>query len=113
MPLLQLLRTRHLNQKVSTYHKTRKVLAITSIDVVGGLYDPRLLPDYSPETFAFEKNKLVQHDVRDIENHLIPAWDIEQGLRPGTVILVSASLHIYNIENKTPSNSGFRRVCPI
>jgi hypothetical protein len=67
------------------------------------------LPDYSPEGFALIKNKLVQHDMTDINNFLIPAWEIETALRPGTVVLVSASLHVYNIDN-SKGMAGFHRV---
>ena len=83
---------------------------MTNLDtvVVGGFYEPSLLPDYSPDIFRLVKNKLVQHDISDIDNCLIPAWKIEQGLRPGMVILVLATLHIYNIDNT--NIPGFRRV---
>ena len=66
------------------------------------------MPDYVPEDFALVNNKLVQHDVTDINDRLIPAWKLEAGLRPGTVVLVSASLHVYNIDNL--NGPGFRRV---
>jgi hypothetical protein len=46
--------------------------------------------------------------VTDINGRLIPAWQLEQGIRPGTVIVISARLHIYNIN--LPSSSAFRRV---
>ncbi len=75
---------------------------------VGKFYDPSLLPDFSTETFRLQQDKLVQHDVRDIENELIPAWRMEEELRPGTVVLVSATLHVYNI--KTNQAGSFRRV---
>ena len=78
--------------------------------VVGAYYEPSLLPDYSTEKFALVKNKLVQHNFMDIDDHLIPAWDLEEGLHPGTVVLILATLHIYNINNT--STPGFRRVCP-
>jgi len=76
--------------------------------VIGGRYDPSLLPDYSPNDLALVHDKLVQHDIRNIENNLIPAWDIAKGLRPGTVIGVKAALHVYNIPNQRAP--GFRRV---
>jgi len=88
------------------------ILTVTVIVVLGAFYEPDLLPDYSSDHFALVKNKLVQHDVRDIDDHLIPAWKIEKGLRPGTVVLVSASVHVYNIDNNTAIPGGsFCRVC--
>ena len=76
---------------------------------VGKFYEPSLLPDYSPEKFHLVRDKLIQYDIRDINEDLIPAWQIETALRPGTVVLVSATLHIYNI--KDDKKPGFRRVC--
>ncbi len=67
------------------------------------------MPDYSPVEFGLMKNKLVQHDIRDIDDRLIPAWKLEEGLRPGAIVLVSATLHVYNIDNKG-AVVGFRRV---
>jgi hypothetical protein len=75
---------------------------------VGMCYEPSLLPDFSTDYFDLLKNKLFQHATRDINNELIPAWTIEQGLRPGTVVIVSATLHIFNIKDK--KSDSFRRV---
>jgi len=88
------------------------ILTVTVIVVLGAFYEPDLLPDYSSDHFALIKNKLVQHDVRDTDDHLIPAWKIEKGPRPGTVVLVLASLHVYNIDSNMAIPGGsFRRVC--
>lgn len=77
--------------------------------VIGDLYELDFLLDYSPKKFSLVKNKFVQHDIRDIDDCLIPAWKLEEGLRPGTIILVAASLHVYNIDNT--SIPGFCCVC--
>ncbi len=76
---------------------------------VGQFFEPAFLPDFSTETCQLVKDKLVQHNIRDINNELISAWKIEEGLRPGTVVLISAVLHVYNIKNER--GRGFRRVC--
>jgi len=76
--------------------------------VIGNFYEPSLLPDFSSE-FGLIKNKLLQHDVLNINDELIPAWKLEEGLRPGTIILASVTLHVYNIDNKG-MQAGFRRV---
>lgn len=41
-----------------------------------------MLPDYSPELFQLNENKLVQHDFTDLDNNLIPAWTIEKSTLP-------------------------------
>ena len=74
---------------------------------LGKYYEPSLLPDYSPETHQLTHDKLIQYDIRDVDEQLIPTWKIESGLRPGTVVLVTALLHVYNIKNERVA--GFRR----
>ncbi len=76
---------------------------------VGKSYEPSLLPDYNQDSFQLTHDKLIQYDIRDINCKLIPAWQLEQQLRPGTVVCVTAVLHIYNIQNER--GTGFRRVC--
>ncbi len=74
---------------------------------------PTLLPDYSPEKLALKRNKLVQYDTTNIEGELIPAYDIVKHFRPGTVVVIEAELHVYNITAKkkdTQLASGFNRV---
>jgi len=74
---------------------------------------PTLLPDYSPEKLALKRNKLVQYDTTNIEGELIPAYDIAKHFRPGTVVVIEAELHVYNITAKkkdTQLASGFNRV---
>ncbi|TEB33504.1 hypothetical protein FA13DRAFT_1708288 [Coprinellus micaceus] len=66
---------------------------------VGALYDPATLPDYSgPPCFQLEKKMLLQHDVRDINSRLIHPKDYWTALRPGTLVLVKATLHVYLVK---------------
>ncbi|KAJ6576251.1 hypothetical protein B0H10DRAFT_2443872 [Mycena sp. CBHHK59/15] len=65
---------------------------------LGAFYDPRLLPDYGGPYFNHVQNKLVQLDVRDgtdNTNRLIPPWCFYDRLKPGTLLLVHATLHIF------------------
>lgn len=63
---------------------------------VGNLYDPALQVDYTgPPCYELKENKLVQFDVRDIAGNLIPPWRNYIELRPGTLVLVEATLHCY------------------
>lgn len=75
---------------------------------IGKFYEPSLLPDFSEDKLQLVHDKLMQYDVRDIDGELIPTWLIERELKPGTVVLVSAVLHIYNIKNDR--GNGFCRV---
>ena len=55
----------------------------------------------------------MQYDITDIEGKLIPAYDIAKYFRPGTVVVVEAELHIYNIPQKKGAPqplSAFNRV---
>lgn len=66
---------------------------------LGAFYNPRLLPDYGGPFFAHVKSKLIQLDVRDGtptgNNALIPPWKFYDWLKPGTLVMVQASLHIF------------------
>lgn len=41
---------------------------------LGVHYNPYLLPDYGGDLFCHNTAKLVQHNVRDTDNRLIPPW---------------------------------------
>lgn len=67
---------------------------------LGDFYDPNRLPDYGGPFFALRFNKLIQLDVRGVDNKLIPPWKFYEELRPGTLILANCSLHVFLMENK-------------
>lgn len=69
----------------------------------GGLYVPQLLPDYDPNLFAFKKNMLAQQDLFDTDNKLIGPWDVQSALRPGTLVVVEATLVVYNFCGENPA----------
>ncbi|KAJ6451380.1 hypothetical protein C8R47DRAFT_998517 [Mycena vitilis] len=62
---------------------------------IGAHYEPTLLPDYGGAYFAHKKAKLVQLDVRDKSNALIPPWKFYDALKPGTLVLALVSLHCF------------------
>ncbi|KAJ7911255.1 hypothetical protein B0H13DRAFT_2272077 [Mycena leptocephala] len=64
---------------------------------LGAHYEPALLPDYGGSYFNHIKAKLVQLDVRDAHNNLIPPWKHYDALKPGTLILALCSLHCYTM----------------
>ncbi|KAJ7633385.1 hypothetical protein DFH06DRAFT_991055 [Mycena polygramma] len=68
---------------------------------LGAHYEPSLLPDYGGSYFNHNKAKLVQQDVRDIKNNLIPPWKLYDALRPGTLILILVSLHCFSMNDDT------------
>ncbi|KAK7037890.1 hypothetical protein R3P38DRAFT_2770252 [Favolaschia claudopus] len=82
---------------------------------VGAFYDPRLLCDYGGEYFRQVKARLIQLDVRDAtsrregdqEDPLVPPWEFYERLRPGTLVLVDASLHVF-VMNDTDSKGAIR-----
>ncbi|KAJ7643206.1 hypothetical protein B0H17DRAFT_959854 [Mycena rosella] len=61
----------------------------------GAHYEPTLLEDYGGLYFNHVKAKLVQLDVRDTQNDLIGPWKFYDALKPGTLVLVLASLHCF------------------
>ncbi|KAG6906606.1 hypothetical protein DXG01_012987 [Tephrocybe rancida] len=62
---------------------------------VGALLDPNLLPDYGGPYFHHQHAKLVQRDIRDENNKLIPAWKIYEGLAHGTLVVLECTLHCW------------------
>ncbi|KAJ7109674.1 hypothetical protein C8R43DRAFT_904739 [Mycena crocata] len=78
---------------------------------LGALYDPRLLSDYGGAYFNQTKARLVQLDVRDGtengKNALVPPFNFYDRLRPGTLVLISASLHIF-VMNDTDANGIYQ-----
>ncbi|KAJ7153781.1 hypothetical protein C8R46DRAFT_1228070 [Mycena filopes] len=64
---------------------------------LGAHYEPTLLPDFGGSYFNLVKAKLVQHDIRDLDNALIPPWKMYDALKPGTLILALCSLHCFNM----------------
>ena len=74
---------------------------------IGGFYNPTLLPDYQPDLFDLDKDKLVQHHIIDDEDNIVPCWSLYDRLRPGTLVLCKVSLHAYNISTH---DNKFKRV---
>jgi len=55
----------------------------------------------------------LQYDTTNIKGKPIPAYDIAKHFRPGTIVVIEAELHIYNITAKkkeTQLASGFNWV---
>lgn len=72
----------------------------------GAFYDPRLNKDFGGDFFNLVQNKLVQLDVVDTDGNLIPPWEFYDALKPGTLVLLCASLHCYVMRDK----GGVRKV---
>jgi hypothetical protein len=66
---------------------------------LGALYDPRHLPDYGGPVFALKHAKLVQHDVVDNNDVLIPPWEMYSACRPGSLLIANVTLHCWKIDN--------------
>ncbi|KAJ7649355.1 hypothetical protein DFH06DRAFT_1420719 [Mycena polygramma] len=76
----------------------------------GALYDPALLEDYGGPCFQHNKAKLVQLDVRDVNNKLVGPWRFYDVLRPGTLVLVLASLHIFHMPIGQDGKGRMRKI---
>ncbi|TEB31227.1 hypothetical protein FA13DRAFT_1791516 [Coprinellus micaceus] len=62
---------------------------------VGDLYDPATQRDYTGPGFELEEAKLVQRDVRDIQGRLVHPKNYHDVLRPGSLLLINATLHCF------------------
>ncbi|KAG6915535.1 hypothetical protein DXG01_011032 [Tephrocybe rancida] len=52
----------------------------------GGFYDPHLNPDFGGAYFNLVNNKLLQLDVRGLDNELVAPWTFHDTLKPGTLV---------------------------
>jgi hypothetical protein len=91
---------------------TVRALSCVSDDDIklGAHYEPSLLPDYGGSYFNHSKAKLVQLDVRDAKNNLIPPWKFYDALKPGTLILAMCSLHCYTMVEDREKKTKDRKV---
>jgi len=74
---------------------------------VGGYYDAALLPDFNANIFHLDKDRLVQHNIIDEDEKLVPCWTLYDRLRPGTLVLCKVTLHGWNIGTR---DGKFKRV---
>ncbi|KAJ6448506.1 hypothetical protein C8R47DRAFT_1228433 [Mycena vitilis] len=77
---------------------------------LGAHYEPTLLPDYGGPYFNHVKSKLVQLDVRDINNDLIPPWKFYDALKPGTLVLALVSLHCFVMTDTSGKERKERKI---
>ncbi|KAH0840318.1 hypothetical protein J3R83DRAFT_1331 [Lanmaoa asiatica] len=64
---------------------------------------PSILPDYGGDLFKHVNAKLRQLDFRDIDDDLIHPEGWYSQLRQETLVLVRASLHAFNWDNRRVS----------
>lgn len=90
-------------------------VAIESNIYIGAYYNPQLLPDYSGNLSHHHEAKLLQHDIRDIDLHLIPPWEYYDKLHACTIILCNVMLHMYQmaIPNASSNQPKIRKVSDI
>ncbi|KAJ7825155.1 hypothetical protein B0H13DRAFT_2375083 [Mycena leptocephala] len=79
------------------------------ISLLGAIYDPRVLEDYGGPYFQHINAKLVQLDIRDADNKLIPPWKQYSALRPGSFVLVLATIHIFIFKDASNDRSRDRK----
>lgn len=77
---------------------------------LGVFYDLDLLPDHQGDYFKHVNAKLVQLDIHDEDDVLIPPWQMHDKLRPGTIVLIDATLVCWHIFTKGRGGKLDRRV---
>lgn len=88
------------------------IIIVLVIEIgLGSFYDPNLHPGHRGEYFKHVNAKLVQLDIRDEDDNLIPPWDMFDKLRPGTMVLIDATLVCWHIFTKGRGNNMDQRVC--
>ncbi|KAJ6561262.1 hypothetical protein B0H10DRAFT_2200975 [Mycena sp. CBHHK59/15] len=77
---------------------------------LGAFYDPRVLEDFGGDYFSLVNAKLVQLDIRDVDNKLIPPWKQYEALRPGSLIIALVSIHIFTFKDAGADRSRDRKM---
>lgn len=102
--------TRQLN--VSHFLISNTVLNIlVNVIKLGAFYDPNLLTDHRGDYFRHVNAKLVQFNVRDDDDTLIPPWDMSNKLHSSTVF-INATLVCWHIFTKGRGGKLDRKVRP-
>jgi hypothetical protein len=87
----------------------RLLTMLTCSDVLlGAFYDPRVLPDFGGPLFQLVHAKLVQRNLTDVSDKLIPPWETYAKLHPGTLVLMKVQLLTFDIEDM--QRNGSRKV---
>jgi hypothetical protein len=73
---------------------------------IGALYNINKMPDHRGSLFDHKKSKLVQLPVYDLDNNLIPTYQLSHRLRVGSIIMAKCSLQCY----VTPKDYNERKV---
>jgi hypothetical protein len=68
-----------------------------------------MLPDFGGDFFQLQSWKLRQLNIRRIDGTLIAPWQTYDELRPGTLVLIYATLHVYFFTERN-SNIVSRKV---
>ncbi|KAF8122151.1 hypothetical protein EV363DRAFT_1183485 [Boletus edulis] len=79
-----------------TDNANKRPMLVTTNDV----YHPSILPDYGGDLFKHMGAKLRQLDFRDVDDNLIHPEEWYSELRQGTLVMVRASLQVFNWDNR-------------
>ncbi|KAI0059111.1 hypothetical protein BV25DRAFT_1901810 [Artomyces pyxidatus] len=60
-------------------------------------YDPRCLPDHVGDRFAHTEAQVLQFDIRDETNALVPPWKYRAVLRPGTIFFAAVGFRLWEM----------------
>ena len=81
---------------------------------LGALYSVDKMPDHCGSLFDHKKSKLVQLPIYDIDNKLIPTFQLSHRLHVGTIIMAKCSLQCYaflqnlvNLSHLCPLNTTY------
>ncbi|KAF8328291.1 hypothetical protein F5887DRAFT_1188501 [Amanita rubescens] len=75
---------------------------------VSSYYVPHLLPDLGGPVFRLVNAKLMQREVVDSDDNLVPPWEMYDKLRPGTLVLMKVQLLAFDLPDR--QNDGVRKI---
>jgi len=62
---------------------------------VGDTYAPSILIDHGGLLFCHVNSQLVQHNILDLNRHIIPPWEEYKALTEGTLVITTISIHTF------------------
>jgi hypothetical protein len=77
------------------HHHIKILIFLDTLVTIGDLYDINKMPDHRGSLFQHKHSKLIQLNISDTNNNLIPTYDLSKNLRLGTVIMAKCTIHCY------------------
>ncbi|TFK65648.1 hypothetical protein BDN72DRAFT_860493 [Pluteus cervinus] len=76
----------------------QKTSSVNDNTWVGKAFEAKVLPDYDAKIFALDDSRVIQQDIRDTNDCLIPPWETQYSLQPGNLLILQVRLSCQEID---------------